>query len=93
MCRLVASNLTDGQTCRILGAWIGNSVPFITPWRAVLKKITSDLERWKMTKPTLEGRHHIIYMSIGGRTQYLKRVQGMPKDVESELIKLQHTFL
>jgi hypothetical protein len=83
----------DGQTCRILGAWIGNVVDYITPWPSVLEKITSDLERWKLTKPSLEGKRHIINMTIGGRTQYLTRVQGMPEDIEDDLIKLHHTFL
>ncbi|KAJ6606742.1 phosphatase 2C-like domain-containing protein [Mycena sp. CBHHK59/15] len=35
----------------MLGAWIGNNVPYITPWPSVLEKITSDLERWKVTSP------------------------------------------
>jgi hypothetical protein len=79
--------IPDGQTCRMLGAWIGNSVPNITPWPSVLEKIAKDLERWKASAPTLEGKRHIINMVIGGRTQYLIRVQGMPKDVEHTLIK------
>jgi hypothetical protein len=32
-------------------------------------------------------------MTIGGRSQYLTRVQGMPKNVETELMELQHMFL
>ncbi|KAJ7833960.1 hypothetical protein B0H14DRAFT_2364026 [Mycena olivaceomarginata] len=32
-------------------------------------------------------------MVIGGRTQYLTRVQGMPKDIEDTLIKAEHIFL
>jgi hypothetical protein len=46
--------LPDGQTCHILGAWIGNNSPYITPWPSVLEKINHDLERWKVTSPTLE---------------------------------------
>jgi hypothetical protein len=41
--------IPDGQTCRMLGAWIGNSVPYITPWPSVIEKIKSDLEQWKIT--------------------------------------------
>jgi hypothetical protein len=37
---------------------------------------------------TLEGKHHIINMVIGGRIQYLTRVQGMPKEIEETLIRL-----
>ncbi|KAJ6605178.1 hypothetical protein DFH09DRAFT_897529 [Mycena vulgaris] len=39
--------IPDGQTCRMLGAWIGNNVFYITPWPAVLEKMARDLERWK----------------------------------------------
>ena len=85
--------IPDGQTCRMLGAWIGNSVPNITPWPSVLEKIAKDFERWKASAPTLEGKRHIINMVIGGRTQYLTRVQGMPKDVEHTLVKTEHIFL
>jgi hypothetical protein len=85
--------IPDGHTCRILGAWIGNNVPHITPWPAVLEKISADLDRWNISMPTLEGKRHIINMVIGGRTQYLSRVQGMPQDIEETLKKAQHTFL
>ncbi len=64
-----------------------------TPWPSVLDKITGDLEKWKVTSPSLEGKRHVINMVLGGRTQYLTRVQGMPKDVEKALIKTQHIFL
>jgi hypothetical protein len=37
--------IPDGQTCRMLSAWIGNSVPNITPWPSVPEKIAKDLER------------------------------------------------
>jgi hypothetical protein len=32
-------------------------------------------------------------MVIGGRTQYLTRVQGMPDDVEERLIRIRDNFL
>lgn len=95
-CGSIAENIqivADGQTCRLLGAWIGNKASYITPWPAVLEKIENDLERWKITVPTLEGKRHIINMVIGGRTQYLTRVQGMTKDIEETLIKTEHAFL
>ncbi|KAJ7814284.1 hypothetical protein B0H14DRAFT_2273959, partial [Mycena olivaceomarginata] len=62
-------------------------------WPSVLEKITADLERWKSSAPTLEGKRHIINMVIGGRAQYLARVQGMPKDIEDTLIRAEHIFL
>ncbi|KAJ7182495.1 hypothetical protein C8R43DRAFT_818176, partial [Mycena crocata] len=49
--------------------------------------------RWQTTHPTLEGKRHIISMVIGGRTQYLTRVQGMPQEIEQTLVKLIRSFL
>jgi hypothetical protein len=83
----------DGDTCRLLGAWIGNIASYTKPWPSIIEKINRDLERWRMSSPTLEGRRHIVNMVIGGRTQYLTRVQGMPKNVEHALIKIEQIFL
>ena len=83
----------DGQTCRILGAWIGNNVSDNTPWPGVMEAIAQDLTHWNLSNPSPEGRRHIINMTIGGRTQYLSRVQGMPVDVEHSLITMEHNFL
>jgi hypothetical protein len=55
----------------MLGAWIGNKIPYTTPWPSVLEKIDADLMHWETTYPTLEGKRHIISMIIGGWTQYL----------------------
>jgi hypothetical protein len=85
--------LSDGQTYRIFGAWTGNNIQYITPWPSVVEKITNDLERWNATNPTLEGKRHIINMVIAGRTQYLTRVQGIPKDIEISLFQMEQTFL
>jgi hypothetical protein len=83
----------DGETCCILGAWLGNNVTYLTPWPATIDKIRNDLERWEVTEPNLEGKRHIISMLVGGRSQYLTRVQGMPKDIEETLTMLIHVFL
>ncbi|KIJ50584.1 hypothetical protein M422DRAFT_245210 [Sphaerobolus stellatus SS14] len=56
-------------------------------WVPTLEKIDAGLERWNKGHPTLEGRCHIINIEIGARTQYLTRVQGMPKQVEETLEK------
>jgi hypothetical protein len=85
--------IPDKQTSRFLGAWIGNDVPYLTPWPEILEKIARDLTRWDTKKPTVEGRRHIINMLIGGRTQYLTRVQGMPNEIEKKLIRMRDDFL
>ncbi|KAL4255512.1 hypothetical protein AB1N83_014246 [Pleurotus pulmonarius] len=82
----------DGELTRILGAWIGNNGNQEAPWTPVLEHIDADLERWERGHPTIEGRKLIIQMVIGGRTQYLARVQGMPKQVEDSIRKRIRTF-
>lgn len=47
----------------------------------------------EVTNPSLEGKRHIINMFAGGRSQYLARAQGMPKEIEDLLCKMIHTFL
>ncbi|KAJ3964898.1 hypothetical protein EV361DRAFT_772279, partial [Lentinula raphanica] len=49
--------------------------------------------RWDKSKPTIEGRRLIISMVVGGMTQYLTKVQGMPKDIEEKLAKRIKRFL
>ena len=74
--------IPDGKLTHILGAWIGNNGNREAPWTPVLENIDTDLERWEKGHPTTEGRKLIIQMVVGGRTQYLARVQSMPKQVE-----------
>ncbi|KAJ7200070.1 hypothetical protein B0H12DRAFT_986191, partial [Mycena haematopus] len=49
--------------------------------------------RWELGRPTMEGRRLIILMVIGGMTQYLATVQGMPKEIEKKLEKRVRNFL
>ncbi|KAJ7091776.1 hypothetical protein C8R44DRAFT_647200 [Mycena epipterygia] len=61
----IRSELTivpDQQTCRFLGAWVGNDVPYLTPWPEVIETISRDLTRWNAKSPTLERRRHVINM-------------------------------
>ncbi|KAF9494933.1 hypothetical protein BDN71DRAFT_1342013, partial [Pleurotus eryngii] len=84
--------IPDGELTRILGAWVGNNGNQESLWTPVLENIDADLEQWEKSHPTTEGRKLIIQMVIGGRTQYLARVQGMPKRVEDGLRKRIRTF-
>ncbi|KAF5339714.1 hypothetical protein D9757_015332 [Collybiopsis confluens] len=65
----------------------------ITPWTKVLEKIDKSLTQWEKSRPTMEGRRLIISMIIGGMTQYLAKVQGMPKETEGKLEKRIKRFL
>ncbi|KAJ3996503.1 hypothetical protein F5050DRAFT_1536775, partial [Lentinula boryana] len=83
----------EGEAIRILGAWYGNNIRAEQIWTPILEKIDKNLERWSRNSPTMEGRRHIIQMIIGGMTQYLTAVQGMPKSIEKRLEKRISNFL
>ena len=84
---------SDGEPVRVLGAWIGNRVDQASVWTPVLDKIASFLDRWNRCHPSLIGKRHIIQMGPGGISQYLTKVQGMPRSVEKSIAKMIRTFL
>ncbi|KAF4615476.1 hypothetical protein D9613_003370 [Agrocybe pediades] len=75
----------DGEAVRMLGAWVGNKVNATEVWAPVLEKVDKKLAQWAKSKPTIEGRRLIVQMIVGGMTQYLSKVQSMPKEVEKRL--------
>lgn len=83
----------DGHAVRILGAWIGNRVDQAAQWSRVVNLVRGDLERWGATHPTYRGKKLICQMVVGGRTQYLAKVQGMPVAVTKQLSTLQRQFV
>ena len=83
----------DGEPVRILGAWLGNNVDQSITWAPVLENCCKRLKRWGSAKHSLEGRRLIIQMQVAGVTQYLTKVQGMPRDVEVELNKQIRKFM
>lgn len=85
--------LQDGESARILGGWIGNHSDGQAPWVTVIEKVERNLTRWGRSHPTLDGRKLIIQMIVGGMTQYLTKIQGMPKDIENRLIQIIRRFI
>jgi hypothetical protein len=83
----------DGEAIRMLGAWFGNEIEDATPWNAVISKIESALERWSNTQVTTMGQRHVLESTIGGYTQYLAQVQGMPRNVSKTLEKMTRKYL
>ncbi|KAI0038511.1 hypothetical protein FA95DRAFT_1478470, partial [Auriscalpium vulgare] len=83
----------DGHPVRSLGSWIGNKVDDAEPWAPIIDKISAELDRWGKGKPTLLAKKLIIQMVVGGRTQYLTKVQGMPQHIENILIKKIREFI
>ncbi|KAI0753195.1 hypothetical protein C8Q80DRAFT_1057841, partial [Daedaleopsis nitida] len=85
--------VAEGEPVRILGAWVGKDIHPTTAWPKVVSMIKKNLQRWGRRKPTLYGKRLILGMAIGSRTQYLTRVQSMPKTVENELISIMRKFM
>ena len=83
----------DGDATCLLGAWIGSHVDDLTPWECIIDLIKKDIERWGKIKPTMYGKHLIVQAIIGGRTQYLAKVQGMPSKTEKVIQKIIQEFL
>ena len=77
----------DGTATRILGAWVGNEVNPTAPWKRIVETIKKDFKRWEARFPTLEGKRHVVQMIAGGKTQFLARAQGMPREIEDEIRK------
>jgi hypothetical protein len=83
----------EGEATRILGAWMGNETNEEAIWSPILEKIDSSLKYWEKLYPTIEGRKIITQWVVGGKSQYLTAAQGMPKDIEKQLIKKIKEFI
>ncbi|KAF5367955.1 hypothetical protein D9758_004520 [Tetrapyrgos nigripes] len=83
----------EGEAVRILGAWFGNNISEASVWEPTLEKIDTSLDRWNKSSPTMEGRRHIVQMVIGGMTQFLTQVQGMPEQIEKKVKKRIRNFV
>ncbi|CDO76071.1 hypothetical protein BN946_scf184814.g4 [Trametes cinnabarina] len=77
--------MEDGEPVRILGAWLGNNLDNAEIWLPRIEKIRSTLEKWTRSRPTLEGKRHVVQMFAGGMSQFLADVQRMPKSVIDRL--------
>ena len=83
----------EGEPVRILGAWLGNHIDQAITWAPIVENVQKRLRKWSAAKHSLEGRRLIVQMQIAGVTQYLTKVQGMPKSVENDLNNLIRKFM
>ncbi|KZP28251.1 hypothetical protein FIBSPDRAFT_689948, partial [Athelia psychrophila] len=83
----------EGEATRTLGGWVGNNISEVSVWSKTLDKINESLTRWNRGHPSIRGKKHIIQMIIGGMTQYLTAVQGMPKEIEKTIVKTIKDFV
>ncbi|EMD32471.1 hypothetical protein CERSUDRAFT_35499, partial [Gelatoporia subvermispora B] len=83
----------DGTATRLLGAWIGNDVNQPAVWSPTVDKISKTLHMWQSRGPTLKGKSLLSKFVLGGMTQYLTKVQGMPPQVEKLLASALKKFI
>ncbi|EPQ51597.1 hypothetical protein GLOTRDRAFT_21383, partial [Gloeophyllum trabeum ATCC 11539] len=83
----------DGEAIRSLGAWIGNNTNDATPWEAIIDKIAQHLTYLARGHPTLFSKTYMVQQTVGGMTQYLAKVQGMPPNIVTALEKLIRIFI
>lgn len=85
--------VADGEHTRTLGAYVGNGVEELTVWTPTVENIKKALKKWTRGKPIQEGLRLTANMEIGGRSQYMTRVQEMPKEVLKALEKYQKKYM
>ncbi|KAJ8454687.1 hypothetical protein ONZ51_g12888 [Trametes cubensis] len=83
----------EGEAVRILGAWVGNKIDECAVWSRIVNTVRTNLEKWAKRSPTLNGKHLIVGMEVGGRTQFLAKAQGMPEKVEQSLNRIVQAFI
>jgi len=83
----------DGEVVRMLGAWISNNAEDQAPWEPLIDKIKTNLEKWSRIRPSIDGKGCIIQVIVGGFTQFLTQVQGMPTQVEAAINKIINDFI
>ncbi|KAJ3002608.1 hypothetical protein NUW54_g5756 [Trametes sanguinea] len=83
----------DGEPVRILGAWMGNGLNDCEIWSPKIESIRDMLERWTRSRPTLEGKRHVVQMFVGGMSQFLTTVQRMPSAVITRLKAVIRSYL
>ena len=59
----------------------------------ITELIEKDFRRWEARYPTLEEKRHVVQMIAGGKTQFLKRAQGMPIPVQTKILKMISEFV
>ncbi|KAI5887315.1 uncharacterized protein SCHCODRAFT_02466534, partial [Schizophyllum commune H4-8] len=78
----------DAEPIRSLGAWVGNKIKQAGIWSKQIERSHSHLTRAEQTNPSMEGRKHMNDMYVRQTTEYLCKVQGMPKMIETMLDKM-----
>jgi ribonuclease HI len=83
----------EGEPTRVLGAYYGHSLNQEEIWGLTVEKVRLVLNRWERSRPSLAGRCKAASEIVGSHTQYLARVQGMPKTIEDRITKVMDNFI
>jgi len=83
----------NGEPVCMLRAYLGNNVGQLGIWSPTLDRVDASLRQWSKSHPTYDGKCLITNMVVGGMTQYLTCVQGMPIEIEQALTKCIQQFI
>jgi endonuclease/exonuclease/phosphatase family metal-dependent hydrolase len=88
---ILSENLTiikDGQAMRTLGAWVGNGISTQAQWDSILVKQKDLINTWSKMHLSMRGKELILKALVQSRAIFLATVNGIPRDIENEMIKL-----
>ncbi|EKM74423.1 hypothetical protein AGABI1DRAFT_15624, partial [Agaricus bisporus var. burnettii JB137-S8] len=85
--------IKEGESLRILGAWVGNGNNQNTQWETILKKQKQIMTAWQSMNLSFRGKELILKALVQSRALFLTTVNGMPKPVQERMEKEMKTFL
>jgi hypothetical protein len=84
--------ITPENPTRMLGAWHGNKGIAKDQWRRIIDKQQDIIDLWAQSRPTFRARVLLLKSLIQSRALYLAMVNGMPKNIETEMTKQMADF-
>ena len=85
--------IKDGDTMRMLGAWVGNGINIEEKWKTIIMKQQKIMNIWKKSRPTFRGKELILKALTTSKSWFLATVNGMPKHIQREMEKNMKDFL
>ena len=85
--------IKEGESMRTLGSWVGNAKSDTLQWEKIMKSQEKIIDVWSKMNLTTKGKELVLKSLVQSKAVFLATVNGMPKSVEKEMLKMYHTFL
>jgi len=85
--------IKEGESMRTLGSWVGNAKADTVQWEKIIKSQEKIIDIWGKMNLTTKGKELILKSLVQSKAVFLATVNGMPKEVETEMKKMYHKFL